>query len=272
MQRKQPFYIRRSVFRNPCPLLTLAIIAAALATNAAHAQVPSLKVAPRFDLTATMQPNPQQQDALRFDPRRNSVQVELRQQKFASSGDKLFNDPEPVEGGWKGLARLLEALTPGVDTALPLSSGQITSRISSMLTQGRNQEALEVIEKRTAQLQNEGTLGADVQLLFLHGRALAALGRHNEAISIYLDMTTRYPELPEPWNNLASEYVRQGKLEMARDALQMALTADPDYATAQANLGEVQLMLAQQSFEAAAQQGAEHARSRAKQTGSILKD
>ena len=117
MQRKQPFYIRRSVFRNPCPLLTLAIIAAALATNAAHAQAPSLKVAPRFDLTATMQPNPQQQDALRFDPRRNSVQVELRQQKSASSGDKLFNDPEPVEGGWKGLARLLDADTQQRTTA-----------------------------------------------------------------------------------------------------------------------------------------------------------
>ena len=253
-------------------MLALAIIAGAFATNAAHAQAPSLKVAPRFDLTATMRPNPQQPGVLRFDPRRNSVQVDLQQQNSPGSNDKLFNDPQPVEGGWKGLARLLEALTPSVDTSLPLTSAQITSRISSMLTQGRNQEALEAIEKRAAQLKNEGTLGTDVQLMFLHGRALAALGRHNEAISVYLDMTTRYPELPEPWNNLASEYVRQGKLEMARDALQMALTADPGYATARANLGEVQLMLAQQSFEAAAQQGVGHARSRAKQADSILKD
>src|SRR5690606_15055768 len=132
-----------------------------------------------------------------------------------SANEKLFNDEPPPEGGWKGLARLLEAITPSVDTDIPLSPSQITSRISAMIDRGEAHEALQVIDKRAAQLDAQDGLGSDVQLMFLRGRALAALGRQAEAIELYLTMTTLYPELPEPWNNLASEYVKQGKLEMA---------------------------------------------------------
>src|SRR3546814_3710710 len=84
---------------------------------------------------------------------------------------------------------------------------------------------------------------------------ISTLGRDNEAIDIYRRMTTLYPELPEPWNNLAAQYVKQGKLSMAQDALKMALTADPEYAAARNNMGRVQLMLANQSFDRASQPG-----------------
>jgi tetratricopeptide (TPR) repeat protein len=188
----------------------------------------------------------------------------------AFAQDKLFNDPPPKDGGWQGLANLLEALSPGADTTEPLTPSQITDRIATMLNQGKNQEALDIIEKRMAQRQAEGAIGTDVQLLFQKARALAALERHNDAIAVYREMTTLYPELPEPWNNLAAEYIKQGKLEMARDALAMALTADPNYATAKANMGQVQLMLAEQSFKSAAAQGIGSARSKAEKTKAIL--
>lgn len=188
----------------------------------------------------------------------------------AFAQDKLFNDPPPKDGGWQGLAHLLEALAPGADTSEPLTPSQITDRIAVMLNQGKNQEALDIIEKRMAQRQAEGAMGTDVQLVFLKARALAALNRHNEAIAAYRDMTVLYPELPEPWNNLASEYIKQGKLEMARDALTMALTADPNYATAKANMGQVQLMLAEQSFNGAAAEGMGSARAKAEQTRALL--
>ena len=113
-------------------------------------------------------------------------------------------------------------------------------------------------------------MGADVQLLFLKGRALGALDRHDEAIDVYRDMTVRYPELPEPWNNLAAEYIKQGKLDLARDALSMALTADPNYGVARANLGEVELMLAKRSFTDAAQLGVRAAGAKAAKTQAIL--
>src|SRR5690606_16188439 len=164
------------------------------------------------------------------------------QPQLSDRDRELFPDEVAEEKGWKGLARLLEALEPNVDTAIPLTPSEITDRIAAMLDQGRAAEALEVIEKRKAQYaQNPDPLGNDVQLMFLHARALAALGRHDEAIEVYRDMTIRYPELPEPWNNLAAEYVKTGRLHMARQSLEMALQANPQYRNASANLGRGQL-------------------------------
>ncbi|HLU00519.1 MAG TPA: tetratricopeptide repeat protein [Burkholderiaceae bacterium] len=177
-------------------------------------------------------------------------------QPLSAQDRELFPDEKPQEKGWKGLANMLESLEPEVDTSIPLTPSQITDRISAMLDQGRAAEALQVIEKRQAQYaSNPDPLGADVQLMFLHARALAALQRHEEAIEIYRDMTTRYPELPEPWNNLAAEYVKTGRLQMARDALQMALHANPQYPDALRNLGRVQMLMAEESFRAAEQSG-----------------
>ncbi len=182
----------------------------------------------------------------------SAARAQPTQTNVNQDGNALFSDERPEEKGWKGLARLLEALEPNVDTSIPLTPAQITDRISVMLDQGRAAEALEVIEKRKAQYAGQpDTLGNDVQLMFLNARALAALGRHDEAIAVYRDMTAKYPELPEPWNNLAAEYVKTERLEMARDALEMALQANPEYRDARANLGRVQLLLAEQSFRAA---------------------
>src|SRR3546814_12179574 len=63
--------------------------------------------------------------------------------------DKLFNDPPAPEGGWKGLATLLEALTPSVYNQIPLTASQIPDRISELLNPGHNQETLQAIQNRT---------------------------------------------------------------------------------------------------------------------------
>ena len=143
-------------------------------------------------------------------------------------------DPYPPEQGWKGLSRALDHLKPGIDTRLKPTPSQITDHIETRINSGDYTGALDLIEQREAQLQ--GKPGTDVQLMFQHARVLAALGRTPEAIDVYNRMTARFPELPEPWNNLAALYARQGKLDQAREALRMALKADPDYGDAQANL------------------------------------
>jgi len=159
------------------------------------------------------------------------------------------------QGGWQALANILDAITPGVDTSIAPSAAEVTDRIAGLLARGFAPEALQAIAARKAELADTSAVGTDVQLLFLEARALSALERHDEAIAIYRGMTERYPELPEPWNNLAAEYLRLNQAERAQEALQMALTVNPDYATAQANLGTVQLMLAQQSLQNAARSG-----------------
>lgn len=188
----------------------------------------------------------------------------------ASVNGPLFNDPPPAEEGWQGLANVLDALTPSVDTSIPMTPSDITNRIAQMLNDGRNQEALEVIEKRQAQREASGEIGQDVQLMFLRARALAANGKTNEAVEAYLAMTTDYPELPEPWNNLASLYIKQQKTDMAYDALQMALRANPNYTTAKANLAQVHLLKAYALYREAESAGMRSAAARAQAVQSIL--
>lgn len=176
-------------------------------------------------------------------------------QSAPASNAPLFNDPPRVDQGWQGLAKVLDALTPGIDTSIPLTASQITDRITAMINEGRAAEALEVIEKREAQRTASGELGQDVQLLFLKARAQTATGKVEAAQATYLDMTTRYPELPEPWNNMASLYLAQGHLDQAFDALTMALRADPNYAQAKANLANVHLLKAYDLYRQAEQAG-----------------
>lgn len=153
--------------------------------------------------------------------------------------------------GWQPLVRVLDALSPKVDTSLARTPKQITDQITVLLNSGKNQEALEAITARLAQREANADIGVDVQLLFLQGRAQSQLGLHNEAIESYKQLTIFYPELPEPWNNLAAEYMRQDKLDLAQEALDMALLANPEYKLALQNRGELQLMQAHESFKKA---------------------
>ncbi|MFY1914875.1 tetratricopeptide repeat protein [Achromobacter xylosoxidans] len=179
-------------------------------------------------------------------------------------------DPIPPEGGWDGLSNVLKAMQPSVDTRLQPSASQITTHIERLLNRGDNAEALAMIEKRQAEIKDQR--GTDVQLMFQHARALAALDRKAEAVDIYAEMTTRFPELPEPWNNLAALYASRGELEKAQDALQMALRADPGYAAARANLGDLQLLQALRTYKQAAKEGVPGMQDKAREVETMLKD
>ena len=188
----------------------------------------------------------------------------------SATNHDLFAESDSPDGGWQRLADILKVLEPGVDTRVPLSASQITDRIRKMIDAGQHDEALAIIEKRQKQRADNNDIGEDVQLLFLKGRAQARSGQHEAASQTYREMTIQYPELPEPWNNLASEYVRLGQFERAEQALQSALASDPDYTEARLNLGLVQLMLAHESLSQAADLGSGRARDMAEQTRQLL--
>jgi tetratricopeptide (TPR) repeat protein len=162
-----------------------------------------------------------------------------------------FTEPPPPDGGWQAFADLLEKISPATDTAVPLTAAQLAEHVSALIDAGRADEALDIIAKQQSGRDASVTPGVDVQMRYLQGRALAALGRHDDAMAVWRQMTTDYPELPEPWNALAIEYARQGQLQRARDALDMALVSDPDFAPALENLGRVQLRLAQETLKRA---------------------
>ena len=171
-----------------------------------------------------------------------------------NTANTILGDKVP-DGGWDGLAKLLEALAPSVDTSVPLTPTDISNRIDGLIRAGRLQEALQTIEARQAVEALRHTPGTDVQLMFLHARILAEMNRPAESEAVYLQMTTRFPELPEPWNNLAALYVKRNELDQARRALEMAIMINPKYSIAQANLGDVQMNLALRAYQNAAQAG-----------------
>lgn len=88
----------------------------------------------------------------------------------------------------------------------------------------------------------------DPQLRFLKGVLLAESGKASEAADVFVALTVDYPELAEPYNNLAVIYAGQGRYDKARVALEAAIRGNPGYATAYENLGDVYARLAAQAY------------------------
>ena len=119
--------------------------------------------------------------------------------------------------------------------------------VSQLLRAGKFNEAM---SKADAYL---GTKPTDPQMRFLKGVIQRNLGKQAEAITTFTKLTEDYPELPEPYNNLAVLYAGQSQFDKARTALEMAIRTNPSYATAHENLGDVYARLASQAYNKALQ-------------------
>lgn len=91
----------------------------------------------------------------------------------------------------------------------------------------------------------------DARARFLKGLLLTARGEADAAIGVFVALTDDYPELPEPYNNLAVLHAAQGRYDRARDALEAAVRARPDFPTAHENLGDIYTRMAARSYEQA---------------------
>lgn len=124
-------------------------------------------------------------------------------------------------------------------------------------------DEIQSINKLFKQGQHEQALGRvnaylsgkpkDAQARFLKGLILTEQGKSNDAIRVFSDLTEDYPELPEPYNNLAVLYAGQGQYDKARVALEMAIRTHPSYATAHENLGDIYAKMASQAYDRALQ-------------------
>ena len=93
----------------------------------------------------------------------------------------------------------------------------------------------------------------DPQMRFIRGVIQTEAGKPADAIGTFTKITEDYPELPEPYNNLAVLYAGQSQFDKARAALEMAIRTNPSYATAHENLGDVYAKLASQAYSKALQ-------------------
>ena len=152
------------------------------------------------------------------------------------------------------LLRLL-ALTALVGTGAAQAQANDYAEITQLLKAGKAAEALTKADQRLSATPR------DPQLRFLKGVAQAESGKPADAVATFTKLTEDYPELPEPYNNLAVLYANQNQLDKARTALEMAIRTNPSYATAQENLGDIYAKLASQAYNKALQLDAANATS-----------
>lgn len=113
----------------------------------------------------------------------------------------------------------------------------------------RGQDELALAKVEAALKQNP----QDARSRFLKGLILTEQGKPNDAIQVFQSLTEDFPELPEPYNNLAVLYAAEGEYDKARAALEMAIQTHPKFAVAEENLGDIYAKLAAQAYDKAAQ-------------------
>lgn len=124
-------------------------------------------------------------------------------------------------------------------------------------SQGLREAAALVKDKQfsTAQAKLDVLLAQrprEPQARFLKGVVETELGHTDAAIEVFRGLIADYPELPEPYNNLAVIYAQKGEYDSARIALETAVRTAPNWAVARENLGDIYARLAAAEYDRAA--------------------
>jgi len=146
------------------------------------------------------------------------------------------------------LITLAAALAAMLLIAPPAAAqGDELQEVNQLFKQGQFDRALDRVD---AYLKGKPK---DARGRFLKGLILAEQNKPNDAIKVFTELTQEFPELPEPYNNLAVLYASQGQYDKARSALEMAIRTHPSYATAHENLGDIYAKMASQAYDKALQ-------------------
>lgn len=108
---------------------------------------------------------------------------------------------------------------------------------------GQKTQAVDQVEQALARAPD------DLQLRFALGVMRMELGDRAKAMSIFTRLTQDFPDLADPFNNLAVLHAAAGELDEAKAALEQALRLQPEHAQAQENLGDVLMRLALRAYQ-----------------------
>ncbi|MFZ5472984.1 MAG: tetratricopeptide repeat protein, partial [Pseudomonadota bacterium] len=145
------------------------------------------------------------------------------------------------------LSRILALSLGALFCSVALAATASLQDANQLFKQGKYPAALEKVNAYLTAHPKEA------QARFLKGLVLTELNRIPEAIRVFTELTEDYPELPEPYNNLAVLYAAQGQYDKARNSLEMAIRTHPSYATAHENLGDIYAKMASLSYDKALQ-------------------
>jgi tetratricopeptide (TPR) repeat protein len=128
----------------------------------------------------------------------------------------------------------------------PVTKNAVPADIEKLVKARKYPEAIDLINSKLKKTP------LNVQLRFVKARLQIELRDFASAKKTLMEITQQFPELPEPYNNLAAISANQGQWIEARDYLELALKLRPSYSTAAANLGEVYIRLGAKAYEDAA--------------------
>lgn len=158
---------------------------------------------------------------------------------------QLFAPRFPLAGSLLNVSRVSVLILAAIASSAAYADD--ASDVQKLMAAGKPAEALQKADQYLADKPR------DPMMRFLRGISLSQLGKTSEAISTFTKLTEDYPDLPEPFNNLAVLYAQQGQYDKARTSLEMAIRTNPSYATAYENLGDVYAKLASQAYSKALQ-------------------
>ncbi len=137
------------------------------------------------------------------------------------------------------------ALTTNVMAGAPAQGNPELREINQLSEQGNQSAALDRVNSFLAKNPK------NAEALFMKGVIQVELNKRDEAIKTFTDLSEKYPNLPEPYNNLAVLYADMGQFDKARIALESAIKTHPSYATAHENLGDIYARLASEAYDKA---------------------
>ena len=119
------------------------------------------------------------------------------------------------------LIRLLALASALVFTGLAHADDY--SDVNQLLKSGKGTEALAKADKYLADKPK------DPQMRFLKGVMLTESKREDEALQVFVALTQDYPELADPYNNLAVIYEQDGKPREAAGIFEKVMAFDYHY-------------------------------------------
>ena len=128
----------------------------------------------------------------------------------------------------------------------PITKNAVPSDVEKLVKARKFEDAIDLINSQLKKTPR------NVQLRFVKARVQIEMRQFTQAKKTLVEITQQFPELPEPYNNLAAIAANQGNWIEARDYLELALKLRPSYAVASANLGEIYIRLGAQAYEDAA--------------------
>ena len=169
------------------------------------------------------------------------------------------NDPPRLAGNDAGYDQFNAELSDSIAVPFlsfliiepdPVTKNGIPSDVEKLVKAKKYPDAIDLINQRLKKTPS------NVQLRYVKARMQIEMRQWEAAKKTLIEITQQFPELPEPYNNLAALAANQGNWIEARDYLELALKLRPSYTVASANLGEVYIRLGAKAYDNAAKDAA----------------